>query len=74
LLHRICPLLRRFSAAGNDDLTTRSGDRRPKSAKARNRTTNRQEVVKKVAPMVSRQVHAILPPVDCSAMSGAATR
>ena len=37
LLHRICPLLCRFSAAGNDDLTTRSGDRRPKSAKARNR-------------------------------------
>jgi hypothetical protein len=27
----------RFSAAGNDDLTTRSGDRRLKSAKARNR-------------------------------------
>jgi hypothetical protein len=27
----------RFSDAGNDDLATRSGDRRPKSAKARNR-------------------------------------
>jgi hypothetical protein len=27
----------RFSAAGNDDLTTCSGGRRPKSAKARNR-------------------------------------
>jgi len=27
----------RFSDAGNDDLTTRSGDRRPKSAKAGNR-------------------------------------
>src|SRR3974390_2202594 len=27
----------RFSDAGNDDLTTRSGGRRPKSAKARNR-------------------------------------
>ena len=27
----------RFSDAGNDDLTTRSGCRRPKSAKARNR-------------------------------------
>ena len=26
----------RFSDAGNDDLTTRSGGRRPKSAKARN--------------------------------------
>jgi hypothetical protein len=31
------PVMRRFSDAGNDDLTTRSGDRRPKSAKARNR-------------------------------------
>jgi hypothetical protein len=31
------PLLCRFSAAGNDGLTTRSGDRRLKSAKARNR-------------------------------------
>ncbi len=31
------PLLCRFSDAGNDDLATRSGDRRPKSAKARNR-------------------------------------
>jgi hypothetical protein len=30
-------LLCRFSDAGNDDLATRSGDRRPKSAKARNR-------------------------------------
>jgi len=30
-------LLCRFSAAGNDDLTTRSGGRRLKSAKARNR-------------------------------------
>ena len=27
----------RFSAAGDDDLTARSGGRRPKSAKARNR-------------------------------------
>jgi hypothetical protein len=27
----------RFSDAGNDDPTTRSGGRRPKSAKARNR-------------------------------------
>ena len=31
------PVLCRFSDAGNDDLTARSGDRRPKSAKARNR-------------------------------------
>jgi hypothetical protein len=31
------PVLCRFSDAGNDDLTTRSGNRRPKSAKARNR-------------------------------------
>jgi hypothetical protein len=30
-------LLCRFSDAGNDDLATRSGDRRPKSVKARNR-------------------------------------
>jgi len=30
-------LLRRFSAAGSDHLTTRSDDRRLKSAKARNR-------------------------------------
>jgi len=30
-------LLCRFSDAGNDDLTTRCGGRRPKSAKARNR-------------------------------------
>ena len=37
LLHCISPLLCRFSAAGNDDLTKRSGDRRLKSAKARNR-------------------------------------
>ena len=29
--------LRRFSTAGNDDLTARSGGRRLKSAKARNR-------------------------------------
>ena len=36
-LHCICRLLCRFSDAGNDDLATRSGDRRPKSAKARNR-------------------------------------
>jgi hypothetical protein len=34
---RRCPLLCRFSAAGEDDLTTRSGGRRLKSAKARNR-------------------------------------
>jgi hypothetical protein len=27
----------KFSDAGNDDLTTRSGGRRPKTAKARNR-------------------------------------
>jgi hypothetical protein len=72
LLRCVSPQLCRFSVAGNDDLAGRSDGRRPKSAKARNRTTNRQEVVKKVAPMVSRQVHAILPPVDCSAMSGAA--
>jgi hypothetical protein len=32
-----CQLLCRFSDAGNDDLTTRCGGRRPKSAKARNR-------------------------------------
>ena len=31
------PFVCRFSDAGNDDLTTRSGGRRPKSAKARNR-------------------------------------
>ena len=37
LLHCISLLVCRFSAAGNDDLTTRSGDRRPKSAKAGNR-------------------------------------
>jgi hypothetical protein len=37
LLHRMSPHLCRFSDAGNDDLSTRSGDRRPKSAKARNR-------------------------------------
>ena len=33
----LCSVLCRFSDAGNDDLATRSGDRRPKSAKARNR-------------------------------------
>ena len=33
----------RFSDAGNDDLTIRSGGRRPKSAKARNRGCGRQE-------------------------------
>jgi len=32
----LCALCR-FSDAGNDDLTTRCGGRRPKSAKARNR-------------------------------------
>jgi hypothetical protein len=42
LAGRICcscsgPFVCRFSDAGNDDLTTRSGGRRPKSAKARNR-------------------------------------
>jgi hypothetical protein len=37
LLRCMGPLLCRFSDAGNDDLATRSGDRRPKSAKARNR-------------------------------------
>jgi hypothetical protein len=37
LLRCMSRLLCRFSAAGNDDLTTRSGDRRLKSAKARNR-------------------------------------
>ena len=37
LLRCLSPVLCRFSDAGNDDLTTRSGDRRPKSAKARNR-------------------------------------
>ena len=31
------PVLCRFSDAGNDDLATRSGGRRPKSAKARNK-------------------------------------
>src|SRR5260370_877335 len=31
------PVMCRFSDAGNDDLTTRCGGRRPKSAKARNR-------------------------------------
>src|SRR3984893_4011340 len=36
---RQCPLVCRFSDAGNDDLTTRSGNRRPKSAKARTRPT-----------------------------------
>jgi hypothetical protein len=33
----LCLEMCRFSDAGNDDLTTRSGGRRPKSAKARNR-------------------------------------
>jgi hypothetical protein len=33
----LTPLLCRFSAVGNDDLTTRYERRRPKSAKARNR-------------------------------------
>jgi aerobic-type carbon monoxide dehydrogenase small subunit (CoxS/CutS family) len=37
LLRRMSPLLCRFSDAGDDDLATRSGSRRPKSAKARNR-------------------------------------
>jgi hypothetical protein len=37
LLHCISPVLCRFSAAGSDDLTMRSVDRRLKSAKARNR-------------------------------------
>ena len=37
LLRCIIPVMCRFSDAGNDDLTTRSGGRRPKSAKARNR-------------------------------------
>jgi hypothetical protein len=37
LLKCICRLLCRFSDAGSDDLTTRYGGRRPKSAKARNR-------------------------------------
>jgi len=37
LLRCMFLLLCRFLAAGNDDLTTRSGGRRPKSAKARNR-------------------------------------
>ena len=37
LLRCMSPFLCRFSDAGNDDLTTRSGGRRPKSAKARNR-------------------------------------
>jgi hypothetical protein len=37
LLRCTIPFLYRFSDAGNDDLTTRSGGRRPKSAKARNR-------------------------------------
>jgi hypothetical protein len=32
-----CRFLCRFLDAGNDDLTTRSDDRRPKSAKARSR-------------------------------------
>jgi putative ABC transport system substrate-binding protein len=37
LLRCMSPQLCRFSDAGNDGLTTRSGGRRPKSAKARNR-------------------------------------
>jgi hypothetical protein len=37
LLRCMSPLVCRFSAAGNDGLTTRCGGRRPKSAKARNR-------------------------------------
>ena len=37
LLHCMSPVVCRFSDAGDDDLTTRSGGRRPKSAKARNR-------------------------------------
>jgi hypothetical protein len=37
LLQCMSPELCRFSDAGNDDLTMRSGGRRPKSAKARNR-------------------------------------
>jgi ABC transporter substrate binding protein len=36
-LHFRCRFLCRFSAAGDADLTTRSGDGRPKSANARNR-------------------------------------
>jgi hypothetical protein len=35
------PPVCRFSAAGNDDLTSRSDDRRLKSAKARNRVVCR---------------------------------
>ena len=37
LLHCMSQFLCRFSAAGNEHFTTRSGRRRPKSAKARNR-------------------------------------
>ena len=38
LLNRsVCRFVGRFSDAGSDDLTTRYGGRRPKSAKARNR-------------------------------------
>jgi hypothetical protein len=37
------PELCRFSAAGNDDLTARSDDRRLKSAKARNRVGRQWE-------------------------------
>ena len=37
LLRCMSPEVCRFSDAGNDDLATRSGDRRPKTAKARNR-------------------------------------
>ena len=37
LLHCRCPDMCRFSVAGNDEPTTGTGGRRPKSAKARNR-------------------------------------
>jgi hypothetical protein len=43
MLRCICRLMCRFSAAGNDDLTTRSRGRRPKSAKARNRVGRQWE-------------------------------
>jgi hypothetical protein len=39
----VCPLLCRFSDAGNDELSTRSGGRRSKSAKARNRVRRQWE-------------------------------
>ena len=35
----------RFSDAGNDDLTTRSGSRRPKSAKAQKQTAELQQIL-----------------------------